>query len=237
MWLKRIPACVRCARAVRRAVLRRRLRQLCRQARDPAPPFRRSAFREAFRPFCHGVCTSGSMPDWQQHNAGPPRVQHVPDFHDGRRTSALGKPVPPVQQTACGVSPECSNPDASGGVKFWSLFSLKRSAFQAIGLPFRKTTRFSARFWPGGAVLPPRVPPFSIAKHSGRNATSRNGIPERGTDLPAQGQGNVRQPRALPDGARGAAGQDPAEAALTGARHAQDGQTAEAAGVLSGGLQ
>ncbi len=86
-----------------------------------------------------------------------------------------------------------------------------------------------------------------MAKHSGSNATSRNGIPERGTDLPAQGQGNVRQPRALPDGARGAAGQDtpargtagqdPAEAALTGARHAQDGQTAEAAGVLSGGLQ
>ena len=49
----------------------------------------------------------------------------------------------------------------------WSIFSLKRCAFQTIRpVVLRKKRGFSAHFGPGGAVPPPRVSPFSKLKRS-----------------------------------------------------------------------
>ena len=53
-------------------------------------------------------------------------------------------------------------------------FSLKRKAFQTIRpVVSRKKTRFSVHFWPGGAVPPPRIVPFSKAKCSRENRHDR----------------------------------------------------------------
>ncbi|WP_300806907.1 hypothetical protein [uncultured Desulfovibrio sp.] len=53
------------------------------------------------------------------------------------------------------------------GKTVWSIISLKRLAFQTIRpVVSRKKRGFSAHFGPGGAVLPPRVLPFSKAKRS-----------------------------------------------------------------------
>ena len=51
----------------------------------------------------------------------------------------------------------------------WSIFSLKRCAFQTIRpVVSRKKRGFSAHFGPGGVVPPPRVSPFSKLKRPGR---------------------------------------------------------------------
>ena len=50
---------------------------------------------------------------------------------------------------------------------FRSLFSSRRVAFQTLRpVTSRKKRVFSAHFWPGGAVPPPRVSPFSKLKRS-----------------------------------------------------------------------
>ena len=55
-----------------------------------------------------------------------------------------------------------------------SIFSLKRFAFQTIRpVVSRKKRGFSAHFWPGGAVLPPRILPFSKAKCSSMSIQAR----------------------------------------------------------------
>ncbi|MCI7569282.1 MAG: hypothetical protein MSH25_07970, partial [Desulfovibrio sp.] len=57
-------------------------------------------------------------------------------------------------------------PEADGNL-FQSIFSLKCFAFQTIRpVVSRKKRGFSAHFWPGGAVTPPRVSPFSKLKRS-----------------------------------------------------------------------
>ena len=56
----------------------------------------------------------------------------------------------------------------------WSIFSLKRCAFQTIRpVVSRKKRGFSAHFGPGGAVPPPRVPPFSKVKRFIREGEAR----------------------------------------------------------------
>ena len=51
----------------------------------------------------------------------------------------------------------------------WSIFSLKCRAFQTIRpVVSRKKRGFSAHFWPGGAVPPPRVSPLKKVKRPGR---------------------------------------------------------------------
>ena len=64
-----------------------------------------------------------------------------------------------VDQGNSRINPRCPHP--------WSIFRLKRLAFQTIrsGVS-RKKRGFSAWFGRGGAVLPPRVSPFSQANCS-----------------------------------------------------------------------
>ena len=58
-------------------------------------------------------------------------------------------------------------PEAGFGRVFRGLFSSRRVAFQTLRpVVSRKKRGFSAHFWPGGAVLPPRVSPFSKLKRS-----------------------------------------------------------------------
>ena len=63
---------------------------------------------------------------------------------------------------------------------FQSNFSLKCFAFQTIRpVVSRKKRSFSAHFWPGGAVPPPRVSPFSKLKRSSIPFTPAQSAPRQ----------------------------------------------------------
>ena len=85
---------------------------------------------------------------------------------------SIPAPVWPQNKTLRGTSTDLHQ----------SIFSLQRCTIQTIRpVVSRKKRSFSAHFWPGGAVPPPRVSPFSKLKrskgqtlHLPRTATSAN---------------------------------------------------------------
>ena len=141
--------------------------------------------------FCKSLPSSPVPPSPHQNLYRCHRRSAWPQERTPGRTPARLAGKTSVDQGNSRINPRCPHP--------WSIFRLKRLAFQTIrsGVS-RKKRGFSAWFGPGGAMTPPRVSPFSQAKCSSLSdarqpvcfllphaagGRSRRGTPHRVTTL------------------------------------------------------